>query len=106
MKALCVTMVVCMATVTWAGTVNLAWTQQLGTSSSEHSNSVAVDSFDNVYITGSTGGVLGGTNAGSYDAFLAKYEPVEVIPLPASAWMALPLLGVLGLVRKIRKARR
>ena len=30
----------------------------------------------------------------------------QAIPLPASAWMALPLLGVLGLVRKIRKARR
>ena len=30
----------------------------------------------------------------------------QAIPLPASAWMAVPLLGVLGLVRKIRKARR
>ena len=57
-----------------------------------------MDNAGNVYISGYTYGSLNGnTNAGSYDAFLTKYEAVAVVPLPASAWMAVPLLGVLGM---------
>ncbi|NJL78271.1 MAG: hypothetical protein HC917_04400 [Richelia sp. SM2_1_7] len=50
------------------------WTQQLGTEGDDFSNSIAVDSAGNVYITGYTDGSLGGDNAGYYDAWLAKYD--------------------------------
>ncbi len=53
---------------------NLLWTQQLGTSSADHAASVAVDGAGNAFISGSTGGDLGGTNAGGDDAFLTKYN--------------------------------
>ena len=51
------------------------WTQQLGTSSDESGAGVAVDSSDNIYVTGKTaGGLDGNTNAGSDDIFLVKYN--------------------------------
>ncbi len=50
------------------------WTRQLGTSASDYSYSVAVDSADNAYISGYTRGSLDGNSAGSADAFLAKYD--------------------------------
>ncbi|MFH1549130.1 MAG: SBBP repeat-containing protein, partial [Planctomycetota bacterium] len=52
----------------------LAWTRQLGTSSDDRSLSVAIDGSGNAYISGYTYGSLGGTNAGGFDAFLAKYD--------------------------------
>ena len=65
------------------GTVDLTWTRQIGTSSGDYSNSVAVDSNNNVYISGYSAGNLGGeTNLGSGDAFLIKHE---VVSLPAAA---------------------
>lgn len=54
---------------------NLLWTEQLGTSATDHSYSVAVDASGNAFISGETYGSLGGTNAGNQDAFLAKYDP-------------------------------
>jgi hypothetical protein len=57
-----------------SSTGNRVWTKQLGTSSSDQATSVAIDSNNNVYITGHTEGDLGGSNAGSFDAFLAKYD--------------------------------
>ena len=51
------------------------WTQQLGTSSYDYGRGVTVDSSDNIYVTGYTGGGLdGNTNSGSYDIFLVKYN--------------------------------
>ncbi len=56
----------------------LDWTRLLGSTSSDIAsdiaNGVAIDSNNNVYITGQTGGSLDGTNAGGNDAFLAKYD--------------------------------
>jgi hypothetical protein len=53
----------------------LEWTQLLGTSECEVANGIAVDSNDNIYITGHTNGDLdGNTNAGSMDIFIAKYD--------------------------------
>ena len=50
------------------------WTKQIGTSDNDFARSVAVDSSDNVIVTGATSGTLPGqTNAGSYDIFLIKY---------------------------------
>ncbi len=53
---------------------SLLWTEQLGTSSSDYSRSVAIDGSGNAYISGATQGSLGGPNVGNYDAFLAKYD--------------------------------
>jgi len=53
----------------------LEWTRLLGSTTTDVANGVAIDSNNNVYITGYTGGSLDGeTNAGGNDAFLAKYD--------------------------------
>jgi len=50
------------------------WTKQLGTSSADYGQGVAVDSAGNIYITGYTsGGLDGNTNEGIHDIFLVKY---------------------------------
>jgi hypothetical protein len=69
---------------------SLQWTQQLGTTTHDYSNGVSADGLGNVYISGHTGGSLGGPNAGYYDAFVAKYTE---IPEPAS--LGLLLIGAL-----------
>ena len=53
---------------------NLLWTRQLGTSTYDYSYSVAVDAEGNALVSGVTYGSLGGSSAGSNDAFLAKYD--------------------------------
>lgn len=53
---------------------NKLWTRQIGTEYTDTSDAVAVDNAGNVYISGITKGDLGGTNAGSFDAFLAKFD--------------------------------
>jgi hypothetical protein len=64
-----------------AGTI--VWTKQLGTTTSDAARGVAIDSNNNVYITGSTSGDLGGINAGGNDVFLAKYSiPLSPEPEP------------------------
>ena len=51
-----------------------AWTKLIGTSSRDIGYGVATASDGSIYITGRTSGDLDGeTNAGFYDAFLAKY---------------------------------
>jgi len=53
---------------------NLQWTRQLGTAGHDQSNGVSADGLGNVYISGETRGSLGGSNAGSSDAFITKYD--------------------------------
>ena len=50
------------------------WTKQIGTSANEYGDEVTTDKNGNVYVTGSTGGNLGTTNAGNWDVFLVKYN--------------------------------
>ena len=51
------------------------WTEQLGISDNESGISLAVDSFDNIYVAVYTKGELdGNTNSGNYDIFLIKYN--------------------------------
>ena len=54
----------------------LEWMRQLGTSENEFnfSKGVSADGQGNVYLSGSTEGSLGGTNAGNEDVFIAKYK--------------------------------
>ncbi len=50
------------------------WTRQIGTVASDFGRNIAVDKAGNAYITGYTAGNLGGTNVGSVDIFLAKFD--------------------------------
>ncbi|MDC3145223.1 hypothetical protein OA561_01200, partial [bacterium] len=53
---------------------DVTWTKLLGTSTLDYGYVVATASDGSIYITGDTYGDLDGeTNAGFYDAFLAKY---------------------------------
>ena len=52
----------------------LLWTSQLGTSASDAGTCIATDDSGHIYITGTTGGPLGASEAHSSDAFLTKYD--------------------------------
>jgi flavin-binding protein dodecin len=51
-----------------------AWVRQLGTSGHDQAYGVALDGSGAVYIAGTTNGSLALPNAGSSDAFLARYD--------------------------------
>src|SRR5690606_14256038 len=55
-------------------TGTLHWTSQFGTIEQDFSTDVSADGLGNVYISGYTYGSLGGPNAGSFDAFVSKYD--------------------------------
>ena len=50
------------------------WSKQFGTSSGDVGTIVRVDSSGNVYVTGFTGGGMDGSNQGSSDIFLVKFN--------------------------------
>jgi hypothetical protein len=52
------------------------WVKQWGSTTEDSSYGVAVDSADNIYVTGSTAGSFGGqTGSGGEDIFLTKFNP-------------------------------
>ena len=53
---------------------NQQWIEQFGTNTFDWSWDVATDVNDDIYITGWTLGSLEGSNAGSYDVWVAKYD--------------------------------
>ncbi|MGV2829411.1 SBBP repeat-containing protein [Myxosarcina sp. GI1(2024)] len=57
---------------------NQLWIRQFGTSGDDGSGfvfgGIDVDSNNDIFVTGATDGNLGGENAGSYDAWVAKYD--------------------------------
>ncbi|MGV2828053.1 SBBP repeat-containing protein [Myxosarcina sp. GI1(2024)] len=54
---------------------NQQWIEQFGTTDYDWSWDAAIDDSENVYLTGWTLGDLAGANAGSYDGWVAKYDP-------------------------------
>lgn len=53
---------------------NQQWIRQFGTSGYEHAGALALDGTGGVFLGGDTEGDLGGTNLGSFDAWLARYD--------------------------------
>lgn len=53
---------------------NQLWTQQFGTVGDDQAFRIHIDSQDNVFLAGYTDNNLEGTNAGSFDAWVAKYD--------------------------------
>jgi hypothetical protein len=53
---------------------NEQWIRQFGTSEDDEARDVFIDADNNLYVTGYTRGALGGSNAGSFDAWVAKYD--------------------------------
>lgn len=59
---------------------NLLWTEFLGTGfSNNKASDVAIDTSGNSFICGYTQESLYGSNAGSYDAVIAKYNPAGIL---------------------------
>ncbi len=52
------------------------WIRQLGTSVYDQAHAIAPDGLGGVYVSGETSASLGGPNAGSNDAWLARYDAV------------------------------
>jgi Ca2+-binding RTX toxin-like protein len=52
------------------------WIRQFGTSGADglFIGGLEIDSQDNIFVTGYTNGSLGGLNAGSFDAWVARYD--------------------------------
>jgi hypothetical protein len=53
---------------------NLQWIKQFGSPGDDEAYSLFIDENDNLFLSGFTDGELGGTNAGSYDAWVARYD--------------------------------
>lgn len=51
------------------------WVKQIGTAGDETAFGITTDAVGNIYVVGTTDNNFGGTNAGSYDAWVAKYTP-------------------------------
>ncbi len=50
------------------------WARQIGTGESDYAYATAADGGGGVYVAGTSGGSLGGPNAGGWDVWLAHYD--------------------------------
>ncbi|HEY9740689.1 MAG TPA: SBBP repeat-containing protein [Coleofasciculaceae cyanobacterium] len=53
---------------------NQLWVKQFGTAGDDEAYSLFIDQNDNLFVSGYTDGNLGGTNAGSFDAWVASFD--------------------------------
>jgi hypothetical protein len=53
---------------------NQLWIKQFGSGGDDQAYSLYIDQSDNLFISGYTNGNLGGTNAGSFDAWVARFD--------------------------------
>jgi len=58
---------------------NPQWTRQFGTIAEDSGSGIAADGLGNVVTGGRTNGNLAGTNAGDYDAFIAKFDTAGTV---------------------------
>lgn len=75
---LCAALVAASAAAT-AATPEVQWTKLFGTAAVDQAIAVDTDAVGNVYVTGRTAGSLDGPNAGGYDVFLRKYNPLGAL---------------------------
>jgi outer membrane protein assembly factor BamB len=76
----------------------LLWTRQIGTAQIDDARGVSADGFGNIYVAGSTTGVLGASSAGSTDAFLAKF-----VNVPEPSTIALGVIALTAFCFRRRK---
>jgi len=53
---------------------NLQWIQQFGAAGDDEARSLYIDTNDNIFLTGYTTSNLGATNAGSFDAWVTRFD--------------------------------
>jgi hypothetical protein len=53
---------------------NQQFATQFGSAADDEAFELFIDNSDNIFITGYTNGNLGGTNAGAFDTFVARYD--------------------------------
>ncbi len=58
---------------------NLVWRQEFGTLVGDNAYEIAVDAFGAIYVSGTTGGLLGDEQFGSSDAFVTKFNGAGVL---------------------------
>jgi hypothetical protein len=62
------------AAIANANEYTIDWARQIGTAEDDHHQSLALDAFGNIYVSGYSSGSLVHETNGKYEVFLAKYD--------------------------------